>query len=132
MQIINPALGGESGSWTRNKLDGVEYRIQVQWIPESPTIPRFDESNPPPPLELDEPGEWSLTLAQGDGTVLIAGQVLRHGVNVCAGYRGDDRFPGRGLGRLLVWDQSGQGRDPGRDDLDPGSPVQLVYLGPDE
>ena len=127
-EYIYPALDGELGSSTRAKLDGVEYVIQLLWLSEAPRIPRYAEDAPPPPVVLGDPGVWVLTLAQSDGTVLIAGQALRHGVNVLAPYKGDARFPGGGAGRLLAWDSSGDGNDPGREDLDPGSSVRLVYL----
>jgi len=128
MDILNPAIGGELGSKTRQRMDGVEYRVELLWLAEAPSIPRYPEADPPPPLVIGEPGVWALTLAQADGTVILAGQLLRHGVNVIAGYRGDSRFPGSGRGRLLAWDFSGNGRDPGRDDLDPMTSVRLVYM----
>lgn len=126
--ILNPALGGRIGSTTRQVLDGVEYRLILQWLAEAPVIPRYDESNPPPPLVLGEPGVWTMSLAQQDGTVILAGQVVRQGVNLIAGYRGDSRFPGSGQGALFAYDFSGNGRDPGRDDLDPGAEVRIVYI----
>lgn len=78
-------------------------------------------------LTFGEPGVWTLALAQSDGTTLISGQLLRHGVNVLAGFRGDARFPGQGFGQIIAWDYTGLDRDPGREDLDPGSDVRLVY-----
>lgn len=78
-------------------------------------------------LTFREPGVWTLALAQSDGTTLISGQLLRHGVNVLAGFRGDARFPGQGFGEIIAWDYTGLDRDPGREDLDPGSDVRLVY-----
>lgn len=124
---LNPALGGQAASTTRQQLDGVEYRILVFWLAEAVRVPFYEETNPPPPLVFGEPGVWTLSLAQADGTLLLAGQLLRHGVNVLQPFRGDVRFPGAGRGQLLAWDYSGLGRDPGRNDLDPGSSVRLVY-----
>lgn len=124
---INPALGGDVGSNTRQKLDGVEYRLGLFWLAAATRVPFYDEDDPPPPLVIGEPGVWTLSLAQSDGTLLISGQLVRAGVNVLHGFRGDRRFPGLGRGQLLAWDYTGRGRDPGRDDLDPGTNVRLVY-----
>jgi hypothetical protein len=124
---INPAIAGELGSNTRQLLDGVEYRVGLFWLAGAARVPFYDEGDPPPELVFGEPGVWTLSLAQADGTLIISGQILRHGVNVLHGFRGDVRFPGRGLGQLLSWDYTGAGRDPGRNDLDPGTTVRLVY-----
>jgi len=128
---INPALGGLIGSRTRQELDGVEYRLTLLWLAHAPVVP-FQGQPGPPPLILSEPGVWSITVAQADGTVLPgAGQILRHGVDVLAPF-GDPVYPGGGFGRLIAWDETGAGRDPGRDDLDPGSDVRLIYVSASE
>jgi hypothetical protein len=124
---INPAIAGELGSKTRQQLDGVEYRLQLFWLAAAPRIPFYAEDDPPPDLVIGEPGAWTMTLSQQDGTALIAGQILRHGINLLAGFKGDTRFPGSGLGQLLAWDYTGAGQDPGRNDLDPGTNIRLVY-----
>lgn len=126
-QILNLELDGETGTTTRQRLDGVEFRITVTWLPEVARAPFYDESTPPPPLAIGEPGVWILTLAQADGTVLISGQAMRNGVDVLRPFVGDSRFPGLGQGRLFAWDDSSAGLDPGRDDLVQGSPRQLIY-----
>lgn len=122
---LNPALGGQIESNTIQPLDGLDFRVRLFWLAEAPVIPF--QTTPPPPLELAEPGVWTLDLAQADGTIIAQGQVLRHGVNILRGWRGDPRFPGAGYGRLLAWDTTGAMRDPGRNDLDPGSELRLVY-----
>lgn len=124
---LNPALGGAVGSNTRQVLDGVEYRVLLAWLAEEPGVP-FQVPPDPPPLTFGPSGVWTLALAQLDGTLLISGQLVRDGVNLLAGFRGDLRFPGRGLGQLLSWDIGGLGRNPGRDDLDPGSAIRLAYV----
>ena len=124
---INPAIAGELGSKTRQLLDGVEYRLTLFWLAAAPRIPFYDEAVPPPPLVIGTSGVWTMTLSQTDGTTLIAGQFLRHGINVLAGFRGDPRFPGSGYGQLLAWDYTGAGNDPARNDLDPGTNIRLVY-----
>jgi hypothetical protein len=124
---LNPALAGMTGSTTRQRLDNVEFRISLLWLPETPRID-FQPDPGPPPLVFGEPGLWMCGLSQADGTLLLPGQALRHGVNFIASFRGDTRFPGGGLGQLLAWDLSGQALDPGRDDLDPGTSVRLVYI----
>lgn len=128
MEILNLAFDGQTGTTTRQRLDGVEFRITVTWLPEVARAPFYDESTPPPDLVLGDPGVWILDLAQADGTPLLTGQALRHGVDVTAGWEGDTRFPGLGNGRLFAWDTSTAGRDPGRDDLVPGSSRQLRYM----
>lgn len=124
---LNLALDGEMGSSTRQVLDGVEYRVIVRWLAYEPIV-EFHVPPEPPPLTISGYGAWSLALAQQDGTLLVSGQLLRTGADVLRGFRGDVRFPGRGFGRLLAWDTSGRGRNPGRDDLDTSSVVRLAYV----
>jgi len=127
MDFINPALAGRIGSSTRQRLDNLEFRLDLLWLAEAVRVP-FQYDNDPPPLLFGDPGVWTLTLARADGTVLVAGQLLRHGVNVLAPFGGNPLFPGAGRGRLLAWDSSGNANDPGRDDLDPGASVRLIYV----
>jgi hypothetical protein len=132
MDILYLALDGRVGSTTRQKLDGEEFIIDVYWVAEAQHAPFYDEDDPPPPLVIAEPGMWMCSLSQADGTLILAGQALRNGTNVIGGYAGDSRFPGDGRGALLARDLSGSGRDPGRNDLDPGSMVRLVWLSESE
>lgn len=124
--VLNLALGTETGSDTRQRLDGVEYRVRVFWRAESIRVD-FQFDNEPPPLVYGSPGLWVIELSQSDGTPLLAGQVLRHGVNILGPFTNDPRMPGAGQGQLLAWDFSGDALDPGRDDLVPGSPRRLYY-----
>lgn len=128
MDYLNLALGGRIGSTTRQRLDGTEYRIRVLWLAEAVRVP-FQFDNVPPPLVFGTPGVWTLNVAQADGTLILAGQILRHGVNVLAPFSNDPRFPS---GRLLAFDRTGLRRDPGRDDLNPDSDVRLIYVPANE
>lgn len=67
---------------------------------------------------------FSLLVGQGDqaGTALLRGVFVRVGENLLR-HHTDVRLP---PGALVPIDQSGERRDPGRDDM--GSRVQLVYL----
>ncbi len=128
MDILYLALDGRVGSDTRVKLGGAEFIISVYWLAEAQTAPFYDEDDPPPDLVLAEPGLWMCSLSQADGTMILAGQTLRSGTNITSGYKGDVRFPESGEGALMARDLSGNRADPGRNDLEPGSPVRLVYL----
>jgi hypothetical protein len=128
MEILYLAIDGRVGSDTRHKIGGEEFVISVMWMAEAEHAPFYDEDEPPPDLVLGEPGMWMCSLSQSDGTMILAGQTLRNGTNITSGYRGDTRFPEDGYGALLARDLSGNGADPGRDDLEPGSSVRLVYL----
>jgi hypothetical protein len=128
MDILYLAIDGRVGSSSRQKLDGEEFIISVYWVAEAEHAPFYDEDDPPPPLVLAEPGMWMCSLAQADGTTILAGQTLRQGTNIIGGYQGDTRFPGDGRGVLMARDLSGNGQNPGRDDLDPGSSIRLVWL----
>lgn len=129
MIYIDPKLDGKVRTTTRQVLDGVEFRIILQWLAAVPRVPFYPEGDPPPPLVISEtPGVWTVKLAQSDGTIILGDQALRHGVNVYEGYKRDARFPGLGLGRLLAYDFTGRGQGPGRNDLDVGSSRRLVYL----
>jgi hypothetical protein len=123
---LNLALNGSVGTTTRQRLDGTEFRVSVLWLPYFTNVPF--QTSPPPPLVIGDPGAWTFSLAQADGTVLIAGQILRTRVDVLAGFRGDSRFPGAGFGRILVWDTTGLDIEPGRDDLTLSSPRRLAYV----
>ncbi len=119
---IDPALNGLIGSETRPTLDGIEFRIDLLWLAEESNNPWVPPG--PPDLVFEAPGAWSCDVRAEDGTVLIQGQLLRHGVDILAGMTS---LPGMPPGALEAFDFSGNGRDPGRADLDPLADVRLVY-----
>jgi hypothetical protein len=110
-QFVNLAIGTRGWSIVRTKLDGVEFKIRVDWIP----------------------GElmWVLSLYDISGVLLRGGLPLRHNVDVLESCTGTE-FPGLGDGKLKAWDTTRRQQDPGRDDLKAGSSVRLVYVSIEE
>jgi hypothetical protein len=80
-------------------------------------------------LAFADPGVWSESTRAQDGTSLVEGQVLRHGSDTLAGMT---TIVGAPQGRLIPYDDSGNSRDPGRNDLDPESNSRLVYVTAEE
>jgi hypothetical protein len=106
MQYLNTGMQTRGGSRFRTQLDGREYLLELVWS--------------------EGEGVWLLNIRNASGTVLQAGLVLRHGVNVLAPFTSSE-LPGEGLGELFAWDASNQNRDPGRTDLVRSSSVRLIY-----
>lgn len=106
-QFVNFKLGPRGGARWRGKLDGRPYILDAIWLP----------------LER----VWSLTILDGNANVLRSGLWLRHGEDVIDPFTASTA-PGKGRGRLRVWDTSRRQQDPGRDDLRRGSAVRLIYI----
>ncbi len=119
-------LGSRARATTRQLLDGVEFRLTVTWLPALVSVPFVDPVTLP--LTFGAPGGWILDLEDTRGAPLLQGATLLHGVDVLDPFFNNARYPGRGLGRLVAWDFTGNQRDPGVDDFRPGAPVRLVYV----
>lgn len=83
-------------------LDGTFYRFDFSWN--------------------ETEGYWAVTLSQDDASPLFQGLRLTLGVNMLRQFV-DEAFP---PGALVLVDTSGQGIEPGRDDLSNGR-VRVVY-----
>lgn len=66
---------------------------------------------------------WSVDIAAADGTPILSGIPVQTGVDLIGRFVPESRPPGR----LLAIDTTGNGTDPGRDDL--GNNVLLLYAG---
>lgn len=104
MIILELQTNGRTGSRTRQKLDGTEWKVEVFW--------------------LAGEGIWVCSLFAADGTKLpVQGRAMRHRVNLLDGLTGD--LP---PGALVCWDTSNRKRDPGRFDLDRDGAFRLIYV----
>jgi hypothetical protein len=110
-QYVNLALGTRGWTIVRTKLDGVEFKIRIDWI--------------------DGEDMWVLSLYTAAGVLMRGGLPLRHGVDVLEPFTGSD-FPGGGEGKLMAWDFTRRQQDPGRNDLKTTSSVRLVYISIEE
>jgi len=106
LEYVNLAKGPRGWPRARTKLDGRFYSIEAIWN--------------------EGESRWGVNLYDASGVLMRAGLVVRHGEDMLAPYGGAE-FPGDGFGRMKAWDSTGQGNDPGRDDLARESPVRLVY-----
>jgi hypothetical protein len=89
------------------RLDGLFYRLQVQWNTRE--------------------GFWSLSISASDGRLLLGHQRITLLVDMLRSHVSEDIPPGA----LVAVDTSGQDIEPERDDLGNGR-VKLVYLSSEE
>jgi len=103
--ILNLDVDGKTGRSTEQKLDGVDYQIEVFW--------------------LDTEQIWVASLYDAEREPLpIQGRALRHNADLLRSIS-DPRLPD---GALVCRDTSNRQQDPGRNDLDSDGAVRLMYV----